>query len=39
MTTLCMQATFEAFIGIRDDMATKQLKLFSDRLQVGFVTH
>lgn len=28
------QATFEAFIGIRDDKATAQLKLFGDNLQV-----
>lgn len=28
------KATFEAFIGIRDDKATSQLKLFGDNLQV-----
>ncbi|XXG58541.1 hypothetical protein AAC387_Pa04g0831 [Persea americana] len=28
------KATFEAFIGIRDDMATSQVKLFGDHLQV-----
>ncbi|KAM7254240.1 hypothetical protein ACFE04_031922 [Oxalis oulophora] len=28
------KATFEAFIGIRDDKATAQLKLFGDNLQV-----
>ncbi|XP_047981304.1 nudix hydrolase 3 [Salvia hispanica] len=28
------KATFEAFIGIRDDEATSQLKLFGDHLQV-----
>lgn len=28
------KATFEAFIGIRDDKATSQLKLFGDHLQV-----
>ncbi|PON52763.1 Dihydroneopterin triphosphate diphosphatase [Parasponia andersonii] len=28
------QATFEAFIGVRDDKATAQLKLFGDHLQV-----
>ncbi|KAL4557466.1 hypothetical protein LXL04_035644 [Taraxacum kok-saghyz] len=28
------KATFEAFIGIRDDKATAQLKLFGDQLQV-----
>lgn len=28
------KATFEAFIGIRDDKATEQLKLFGDNLQV-----
>ncbi|CAN6450793.1 unnamed protein product [Victoria cruziana] len=27
------KATFEAFIGVRDDVATSQLKLFGDRLQ------
>ncbi|RVX13510.1 Nudix hydrolase 3 [Vitis vinifera] len=27
-------ATFEAFIGVRDDHATAQLKLFGDNLQV-----
>ncbi|KAL6277149.1 hypothetical protein ACE6H2_020750 [Prunus campanulata] len=27
-------ATFEAFIGVRDDKATAQLKLFGDNLQV-----
>ncbi|GKE55768.1 NUDIX hydrolase 3 [Tanacetum coccineum] len=27
-------ATFEAFIGVRDDKATTQLKLFGDQLQV-----
>jgi len=31
---LFLQATFEAFIAIRDDEATYQLKLFSDNLQV-----
>lgn len=30
----CAQATFEAFIGIRDDEATQRLKLFSHNLQV-----
>lgn len=33
-----VQATFEAFIGIRDDKATAQLKLFGDHLQVLSVT-
>ncbi|XP_028776890.1 nudix hydrolase 3 isoform X2 [Neltuma alba] len=28
------KATFEAFIGVRDDQATAQLKLFGDNLQV-----
>lgn len=28
------KATFEAFIGVRDDQATDQLKLFGDNLQV-----
>ncbi|WCJ40370.1 hypothetical protein M5689_021291 [Euphorbia peplus] len=28
------KATFEAFIGVRDDIATSQLKLFGDNLQV-----
>ncbi|KAG6535707.1 hypothetical protein ZIOFF_000730 [Zingiber officinale] len=28
------QATFEAFVGIRDDKATTQVKLFGDHLQV-----
>ncbi|GKE20584.1 NUDIX hydrolase 3-like protein isoform X2, partial [Tanacetum coccineum] len=28
------KATFEAFIGVRDDKATTQLKLFGDQLQV-----
>jgi hypothetical protein len=28
------KATFEAFIGIRDDTATSQVKLFGDQLQV-----
>lgn len=28
------QATFEAFVGIRDDTATSQVKLFGDQLQV-----
>ncbi|XP_020682094.1 nudix hydrolase 3-like, partial [Dendrobium catenatum] len=28
------KATFEAFIGIRDDVATSQVKLFGDHLQL-----
>lgn len=28
------QATFEAFVGIRDEIATSQVKLFGDQLQV-----
>jgi hypothetical protein len=28
------KATFEAFVGIRDDTATSQVKLFGDQLQV-----
>ncbi|RWW38014.1 hypothetical protein BHE74_00056781 [Ensete ventricosum] len=28
-----MKATFEAFVGIRDDIATSQVKLFGDHLQ------
>jgi hypothetical protein len=28
------KATFEAFIGVRDDVATSQLKLFGDQLEV-----
>jgi len=29
-----MKATFEAFVGIRDDRATSQVKLFGDHLKV-----
>lgn len=32
-----LKATFEAFIGIRDDVATSQVKLFGDYLQVYIV--
>ena len=28
------KATFEAFVGIRDDIATSQLKLFGGQLEV-----
>ncbi|XP_044496382.1 nudix hydrolase 3 isoform X1 [Mangifera indica] len=33
-TTFGYKATFEAFVGVRDDEATAQLKLFGDNLQV-----
>jgi hypothetical protein len=34
---LLFQATFEAFIGIRDDNATEKLKLFGDHLLVNIL--
>ncbi|RYR11444.1 hypothetical protein Ahy_B04g068966 isoform B [Arachis hypogaea] len=33
------KATFEAYIGIRDDEATAQLKLFGDNLKVQYLEH
>ena len=32
-----LQATFEAFIGVRDDKATEQVKLFGDQLHVFLI--